>query len=204
MKNKTLIADLRKQKGLTQEKLADISGLNVRTIQRLESGEDASLETLRSVAVALKVEVAELFESVSSEERMEQIEAFSVEQRLQVTKRKAEEKIFSVFKLGFFCIMLFCGFFINFIKSDVYQSIAGILWLSIFLLGFAILKYLKYSWWEIRLLEKYPLTADISFDKNKNGNFLWWNDKPARTVMFVFWGAVIPLIFILKYAVHLF
>ncbi|MEF7476961.1 helix-turn-helix transcriptional regulator, partial [Pediococcus pentosaceus] len=64
MKNKTLIADLRKQKGLTQEKLADISGLNVRTIQRLESGEDASLETLRSVAVALKVEVAELFESV--------------------------------------------------------------------------------------------------------------------------------------------
>ena len=32
MKNKTLISDLRKQKGLTQEKLAELTGLNVRTI----------------------------------------------------------------------------------------------------------------------------------------------------------------------------
>ena len=70
MKNKTLISDLRKQKGLTQEKLAELTGLNVRTIQRLESGEDASLETLRSIAVALDVEVIELFESVSSKERV--------------------------------------------------------------------------------------------------------------------------------------
>ena len=61
MKNKTLISDLRKQKGLTQEKLAELTGLNVRTIQRLESGEDASLETLRSIAVALDVEVIEWF-----------------------------------------------------------------------------------------------------------------------------------------------
>lgn len=204
MKNKTLIADLRKQKGLTQEKLADISGLNVRTIQRLESGEDASLETLRSIAVALNVEVVELFESISSEERMEQIEAFSVKQRLQVTKRKAEENIFSVFKLGFLCIMIFLALFINFIKSDLYQSIFGILWFSIFLLGFVVLKYLKGSWWEIRLLKKYPLTADVRFDKNKNGKVLWWNDKFSRPIIFVFWGVIIPMFFILKYALHLF
>ena len=33
------IQELRKQKGMTQEDLADKTGLSVRTIQRIESGE---------------------------------------------------------------------------------------------------------------------------------------------------------------------
>ena len=204
MKNKTLISDLRKQKGLTQEKLAELAGLNVRTIQRLESGEDASLETLRSIAVALDVEVIELFESVSSKERMDEIESFSAEQRLQATQRKAEQKFYSVFNIGFLCFMILLAVFVNLIKSDFYQEVFGVLWLSFLLLGIFLLKYLRLSWWEIRLIKKYPLTSDISFDKKKNGKVLWWNDQHARPIMLIFWGAIIPAIFILKYALHLF
>lgn len=63
-----------------------MSVLNVRTIQRLESGEDASLETLRCIAEALNVEVMELFESVGSEEKLKQIEAFSLEQKKRIRK----------------------------------------------------------------------------------------------------------------------
>lgn len=53
-----LLRQLRKQAGLTQEELADRSGLAVRTIRRLETGESANpqLDTVRQLADALKLE----------------------------------------------------------------------------------------------------------------------------------------------------
>ena len=50
--NKSLVANLRKQKGLTQESLAEKAHVTVRTIQRIEAGEDVSSETLKSVSNA--------------------------------------------------------------------------------------------------------------------------------------------------------
>lgn len=55
-----LIKKLRLQKGWSQEQLADISDLSARTIQRLERGENASLETLKSLASVFEIDVAEL------------------------------------------------------------------------------------------------------------------------------------------------
>ncbi|HKZ37038.1 MAG TPA: helix-turn-helix domain-containing protein [Chryseolinea sp.] len=55
------IIHFRKLKGITQEGLAEITGLNVRTIQRIESGEvDPRLYTLKSIADALGVNLEEL------------------------------------------------------------------------------------------------------------------------------------------------
>ena len=55
------IIHYRKVKGITQETLAEATGLNVRTIQRIESGEvDPRLYTLRSIADALEVNLEEL------------------------------------------------------------------------------------------------------------------------------------------------
>jgi uncharacterized Tic20 family protein len=55
------IIHFRKQKGITQEALSEVTGLNVRTIQRIESGEvDPRLYTLRSIADALGVNLEEL------------------------------------------------------------------------------------------------------------------------------------------------
>ena len=55
------IIHFRKQKGITQEMLSEVTGLNVRTIQRIESGEvDPRLYTLRSIADALGVNLEEL------------------------------------------------------------------------------------------------------------------------------------------------
>jgi transcriptional regulator with XRE-family HTH domain len=63
--DKTVIAKkiihYRKLKGITQEALAEVTGLNVRTIQRIESGEvDPRLYTLKSIADALGVNLEEL------------------------------------------------------------------------------------------------------------------------------------------------
>lgn len=70
---KTRIAILRKQRGWTQEKLAEESQVNTRTVQRLESGEDASLETLRLIANALDVQIADLFESLDDSDKSKEI-----------------------------------------------------------------------------------------------------------------------------------
>jgi transcriptional regulator with XRE-family HTH domain len=48
---------LREKKLLSQERLADMSGLSLRTIQRLEAGHRVSYASLRALAVTLEVDV---------------------------------------------------------------------------------------------------------------------------------------------------
>ncbi|TDS77571.1 helix-turn-helix domain-containing protein [Amnibacterium kyonggiense] len=72
------IAALRRERGWTQEHLASVSGVGVRTVQRLEAGEDGSLETLRRVAAALEVPVPELFAASASPGDSGEIEATTV------------------------------------------------------------------------------------------------------------------------------
>ena len=55
-----ILKELRISRHFSQEQLAQISGLNVRTIQRIESGKNASLESLKCLASALDVDVSTL------------------------------------------------------------------------------------------------------------------------------------------------
>ena len=58
-----LIHKLRLQRGWSQEQLAELSGLSVRTIQRIERGQSASVESLKCLASVFGVEFATLRES---------------------------------------------------------------------------------------------------------------------------------------------
>ncbi len=55
-----ILKELRISRHLSQEQLAQMSALNVRTIQRIESGSNASIESLKSLAAALEVDIATL------------------------------------------------------------------------------------------------------------------------------------------------
>ncbi len=55
-----ILKQLRLSKRLSQEQLADMSGLNVRTIQRIESGANASTESKKCLASALDVDIETL------------------------------------------------------------------------------------------------------------------------------------------------
>ena len=55
-----ILKELRLSKHLSQEQLAHMSGLNVRTIQRIESGSNASLESQKCLAAALEVDITTL------------------------------------------------------------------------------------------------------------------------------------------------
>ena len=58
-----LVQKLRLQKGWSQQQLADLSGLSVRTIQRIEQGQAASIESLKSLAAVFEIDFSTLQES---------------------------------------------------------------------------------------------------------------------------------------------
>ena len=55
-----ILKQLRLSQRLSQEQLAHMSGLNVRTIQRIESGANASIESQKCLAAALDVDIETL------------------------------------------------------------------------------------------------------------------------------------------------
>ena len=59
-----LVQKLRLQRGWSQQQLAELSGLNVRTIQRIEKGQEPSVESLKSLAAVFNVEFSTLKEQV--------------------------------------------------------------------------------------------------------------------------------------------
>ena len=59
-----ILKQLRISRQLSQEQLALMSGLNVRTIQRIESGQKPSLESLKCLASVLEVDVSTLNQEI--------------------------------------------------------------------------------------------------------------------------------------------
>jgi transcriptional regulator with XRE-family HTH domain len=58
--NRSLILALRKQRSWSQDELAVSSGLNLRTVQRIESSGIASLQSRKALAAAFNIDVSDL------------------------------------------------------------------------------------------------------------------------------------------------
>lgn len=59
-----IVKQLREKKYWSQEQLANMTGLSLRTIQRVEAGNPASKETLKSLASVFEINISELTERV--------------------------------------------------------------------------------------------------------------------------------------------
>ncbi len=55
-----IIRKLRLKRGWSQEQLAELSGLSIRTIQRIERGQKPGLESLKSLAAVFETSISEL------------------------------------------------------------------------------------------------------------------------------------------------
>ena len=53
------IKKLRLERHWYQDQLAEMSGLSIRTIQRIENGENAGLESLKSLAAVFEINIAD-------------------------------------------------------------------------------------------------------------------------------------------------
>jgi transcriptional regulator with XRE-family HTH domain len=103
---------LRIGRHLSQEQLALMSGLNVRTIQRIESGHNASLESLKCLASALEVDIETLNQ-----------EAYTMDKSSTGWQN-----------LPFW---LKCWFFLNFLSVRTRRTVARRIYILSHLFGFA-------------------------------------------------------------------
>jgi transcriptional regulator with XRE-family HTH domain len=83
-----LVQKLRLQRGWPQQQLAELSGLNIRTIQRIEKGQEPSVESLKSLAAVFNVDFSTLKEQgmdnvISETQSAEEILAFNQVRKLK-------------------------------------------------------------------------------------------------------------------------
>ena len=143
-----ILKELRISRRLSQEQLAQMSGLNVRTIQRIESGANASLESQKCLAAALDVNIDTLNqENIAMDKRSENWKNLPLHLKIwftinfmQVQPRRDQAKRMEIFShaLGFlFCslglidpkalisglIILLCGYLFTLLKwqGDKYE-----------------------------------------------------------------------------------
>jgi len=111
-----IVRKLRLQRGWSQEQLAEMSGLSVRTIQRIERGKKAGLESLKSLAAVFDVELSNLYEGTE----MKQEETMTWEEQ------RALEYVRDV--KGFYSHLLTYAIVIPFIFVINYMVSPGYMW----------------------------------------------------------------------------
>lgn len=155
--NTTRIAELRRARGWTQERLAEASTVAVRTIQRLEAGSEASLETLSLLADALDVTVSELFESVDDQQFADSVRGLDERTAGQRAARERTEhgwdRLFN--GVGVIISIVATILLVTRVTSWVVMLVPGIYWAGVRML----FESAKATWLGPRLDARYPLTA---------------------------------------------
>jgi transcriptional regulator with XRE-family HTH domain len=89
------VKSLRLQKHWSQDQLAQLSDLNVRTIQRVEKGESVGAETLKSLASVFEISTDELINSIDNEKNLLTEEGTNTI-KYNSQQNKAKEKVKSI------------------------------------------------------------------------------------------------------------
>lgn len=147
--NRTRIIELRQAKGWTQERLARESGIGLRTVQRLEAGEDASVETLSLVADALRVAVRDLFTVIADETFSSRVDSLTDR---AVEQQAARDRISGAWRWLYIGV----GIVLTLISFTFAQGL--VLFLAYWVGGTMILMALRRLYLEPHLNEQYPLS----------------------------------------------
>jgi len=147
--NTTRIIELRQAQGWTQERLATESGVGVRTVQRLEAGEDASLETLSLVAEALRVPVRDLFSVIDDADLTSRVDSLEARASEQQTARDRTTRAWLLLFVGL-------GVVLTLVAFTIPNGLA--LFLAYWLGGTLIAVALRRLLLEPRLDARYPLS----------------------------------------------
>lgn len=87
------IATLRKQKGMSQEEFADISGKMINTISNIERGlSDPKVTTLMSISQALGISIDELFSKSAQKQTSEELST-NISAILQILKKQDDKTL---------------------------------------------------------------------------------------------------------------
>jgi transcriptional regulator with XRE-family HTH domain len=109
-----MIKKLRLQRGWSQEHLSLLSGLSVRTIQRIEKGQKAGLESLKSLAAVFDIQLMEIQKGLEMNDEIKE----SVAQKKALEEVSAIKKFYTSLITYAFVISIL--FVINFITDASY------------------------------------------------------------------------------------
>jgi len=166
--NETRIAELRLERGWTQERLSEASGITVRTVQRLEAGNDASLDTLSRVARALEVPVRELFAAVGHDDFGRSVSALDAREQRQQERRDSVTDGLRALYAGVGA--LFTIAVVVSIAADYLGSLALFLIPAYWVGGWLLSTFLFLVVVNPRLDRAYPLSRDQSGDIARDGD----------------------------------
>ena len=152
-----IIKKLRLQRNWSQDQLAQFSGLSIRTIQRMEKGKPANIESYKSVAAVfevnfedLKPELAMNTENDNSLISQEETDAFEYVQNL---------KSFYLHLMAFFAVMTFMVILNLLITPNYYWFKWAALGWGISIVAHAIRTFGRFGFlnneWEKRQIEKH-------------------------------------------------
>lgn len=109
-----IVRKLRLEKGWSQEQLAELCNLSIRTIQRIERGQKPSLETLNALAAVFEIDVSDL----TMEADMTKKVTISTEEEKAIMYVRDIKGFYS--HLIKYAIVIFCLFIINILNSPNY------------------------------------------------------------------------------------
>lgn len=145
-----IVRKLRLQRGWSQEQLAELTGLSIRTIQRLERGHKPGLETSKSLAAIFDVELT-TFESGARDMNEQQLKVDEI-QAMQYVKGIKEFYSHLLMYVVFTSVFLLGG---GYKIDQIYWPFIG--W-GLGVLMHGLWSYEVFSWlspkWEKRLIEK--------------------------------------------------
>lgn len=91
------IRNYRTQAGLTQEKLAELSGLHPTYIGQVERGEkNTTLESIQKISAALQISLSQLFEKLSSDTTSEKGIPLLCYELIAVKDKSEQERIYKI------------------------------------------------------------------------------------------------------------
>lgn len=167
--NRTRIAELRQAHGWTQERLATESEVGLRTIQRLEAGHDASLETLSLVAEALQVPVRDLFVEMEDSVLSERVNSLGDRTEEQ---QAARDRITGAWRWLYIGI----GIVLTLVSFTFPHGL--VLFLAYWTGGYIILMAIRRLYLEPHLDEKYPLSRGKQTRRRRDAK---WSARSSST-----------------------
>ena len=119
------IRKLRKQKHWSQDQLAQMSGLSIRTIQRIERDQKAGLESLKALSAVFDIEISEL-----QREAVDAVGIVTAEQDDQTRKEAYAEGVIGIYKLAGLAIFCLVSTFVFVVDDTTGWGFIGLLAVS--------------------------------------------------------------------------
>ena len=123
------IRELRKQKFWSQDQLAQMSGLSVRTIQRIERDQKAGLESLKALSAVFEIDISDL-----QREAVDAVGMVSAEQPDEAKKEAYAEGVKGLYKLTALAVFSLLSTFIFVVDDTTGWGFIGLMTVSWFVI----------------------------------------------------------------------